>query len=78
MENTEIIMNEEVMDVMDDCVTTSSGNGMKIFGGLLLAGGAAFGLYKLISKKIKSKKEQEVIVEPADEWNSDRDEDDEN
>lgn len=57
MENTEIMSNNEVMEVTEDLATAGSGTGLKIVGGAAVIVGLAYGAYKLITK-IKAKKEQ--------------------
>ena len=60
MEANEIIMDEEVMEVVEDYVPASSGNGLKIFGGVVALAGLAYGGYRLWKKR-KSKKGMLVI-----------------
>lgn len=58
MENQDIIMENEVVEMAEEFTTASSGNGMKLFGGAVIAGALGFGIYKLV-KKVKAKKEQQ-------------------
>ena len=64
MENTEI-MNNEVVEVAEEVVPVSSGNGFKVVGGVLAIVGLAYGGYKLVKKLIAKKKEQQDKI-PAE------------
>ena len=59
MENTEIMTNNEVVEVAEDLVPASSGNGLKMVGGALVIAGLIYGSYKLITK-IKAKKKEKA------------------
>lgn len=61
MENTEIMNNEVVDEVIDEVTIGSSGQGLKIFGGALAIAGIAYGGYRLI-KKIRAKKKGDCGV----------------
>lgn len=65
MENTEIMVNDEVMEAAEDFVPTGSGNALKAIGVGLAIVGAIYGGYKLI-KKLKAKKEAAEEVEGKD------------
>lgn len=65
MENTSIIVNDEVMEVTEELVPSGSGTGWKLAGGLMLAVGAIYGGYKLL-KKFKAKKESKCEVIDVD------------
>ena len=60
MENQEIMTNNEVLEVAEDLVPTSSGKGLKVFGAVLAVAGLAFGGYKLI----KNRKSKQKYGEP--------------
>lgn len=62
MENTEIMTNNEVLEVAEEFVDAGSGKGLKLVGGAVLLGGLIFGGYKLI-KKLKAKKDQAMICD---------------
>lgn len=63
MENIEniVVDNEKIMEnIMEETVPTTSGNGLKVTGGLGLAALVGFGVYKgvkFIRAKAKAKKE---------------------
>ena len=62
MENTEIMVNEEVMETAEEFVSRGSGNGLKILGGGVVIAAIGYGVYRLV-KKIKAKKaESEDVI----------------
>lgn len=65
MENTNVEILTEVTDVAEEIVNPGSNNGfgkvVGVGGVLLVVGAAAYGVGKLIKRKIKSKKKQEAI-----------------
>ena len=61
MENTEIMNNEVVDEIVDEVTIGSSGRGLKIFGGALAIAGIAYGGYRLV-KKIRAKKREDYGV----------------
>lgn len=65
MENTEI-MNEEFIEEAGEIVTGGSGHGWKIAGGILAAIGAAYGGYKIWSKKKADKKTLHYTTIPVE------------
>lgn len=67
MENTEIMNNEVVDEVIDEVTTSSYGRGLKIFGGVLAIAGVAYGGYRLIKKIRAKKKEDYGVVDIEDE-----------
>lgn len=62
--NENIMENNEAMEAAEEMVTSGSGIGLKLIGGALLLGGAIYGGIKL-RKKIKAKKEEDVVVVDA-------------
>ena len=65
----EIIMADEVIEVTEDMISSGSGKGWKIAGGVGLLALAGFGLYKggkWIAGKIKAKKDQKKIDSEAE------------
>lgn len=73
MENIEniVVENEEIMEnVMEEMIPATSGNGMKVVGGIGLAALVGLGVYKgvkFIRAKAKAKKEaeEEYFDEPT-------------
>lgn len=62
-----IMLNGEIEEVAEDCVATSSGNGLVKAGiGAAIIGGLIYGGYKLFSKR-KAKKNNYATIEVTDE-----------
>lgn len=62
MENQNISEVVEIVEVTEEVMPVSSGNGWKVACGAAVLTGIGFGVYKLI-KKLKAKKEQKVESE---------------
>lgn len=62
METNEIMNNEEVVETVEEIMTETSGNGLKIVGGVVVAVGAGYVLVKKVVipgyKKLKTKLEE--------------------
>ena len=58
--NEQEMMNNEVMDVAE-VTQNSSGNGLKVVGGLVAVAGLIYGGYKLLKKR-EAKKDESVVV----------------
>lgn len=65
MNEQNIMENNEVLEVAEEVVGTKSGLGVKILIGALATVGAIYGGMKL-KKKLKSKKDEDVIIVDAD------------
>lgn len=66
MNEQNIMENNEVLEVAEEVVGTKSGLGVKILIGALATVGAIYGGIKL-KKKLKSKKDEDVMIVDADE-----------
>lgn len=81
MDTNEIMVNEEVIELTEEIATASSGNGIKMAAGVVLAvlGGVAAYKYlvKPIVAKIKAKKERKAMEEEFDNIITFKSEDDE-
>lgn len=66
MNEQNIMENNEVLEVAEEVVDTKSGLGVKILIGALATVGAIYGGMKL-KKKLKSKKDEDVMIVDADE-----------
>lgn len=63
-----IMLNDEFTEVAEDCVTTSSGNGLVKAGiGAAIIGAIAYGGYKLFGKLKAKKQDKYVTVNNTDE-----------
>lgn len=63
-----IMLNDEIAEVAEDCVTTSSGNGLVKAGiGAAIIGAIAYGGYKLFSKRKAKKQDKYITVSANDE-----------
>ena len=60
-----IIVNDEIVEVAEDCVTTSSGNGLVKVGIGAAIIGLAYGGYKLF-RKFKPKKDKYATIQVTD------------